>query len=212
MEYNSQREKLVIPEYGRNIQKMIDQAVLIEDKDMRTRAAYAIVAIMSQINPAIKDSVDYQRTLWDHMYIISRFRLEVDGPFPPPSQEQLTRKPEIVAYSDGRIRYRHYGKNIEKIIEKAIEFEDGPEKEALISVIANHLKKSYLNWNRDSVDDETIISHLLSMSGGSLRMEESTKLAATGDILARNKTKRKKHQQRVKEGGHKKKGYGSKSY
>jgi hypothetical protein len=212
MEYNTQRQKLIIPEYGRNVQKMIDQAVSIEDKDKRTHAAYAIVGIMSQINPGIKDSVDYQRTLWDHMYIISDFRLEVDGPFAPPSEEQLTMKPDRVEYSDGRIRFPHYGKNIEGIIEKAIQYEDGPEKDALVRVIANHLKKSYLNWNRDSVDDATILHHLSELSGGKLQMEEDTKLTATGEILARSKTKKKKFQPRGKEGNHKKKGYGGKSF
>lgn len=214
MEYNSQREKLIIPEYGRNVQKMIDQAVLIEEKDKRTRAAFAIVGIMSQINPAIKDSVDYQRTLWDHMYIISQFKLDVEAPFPPPSQEQLTRKPDKIAYSDGRgrIRFPHYGKNIEGMIQKAIEFEEGPEKEALILVIANHLKKSYLNWNRDSVDDITIIGQLKELSKGKLILSDDAKLSSTADILARNKTKKKKFQQRGKDGSHKKKNYGSKSY
>jgi hypothetical protein len=212
MEYNTQRQKLIIPEYGRNVQKMIDQAVMIEDKDKRTRAAYAIVGIMSQINPGVKDSVDYQRTLWDHMHIISDFRLEVDGPFPPPTEEQLAMKPDRVEYSDGRIKYRHYGKNIEGIIDKAIEFEDGPEKDALIHVIANHLKKSYLNWNRDSVDDDTILHHLSELSGGKLKMEEDTKLTATGEILARSKVKKKKYQQRGKEGNHKKRGYGGKNF
>jgi hypothetical protein len=212
MEYNSQREKLVIPEYGRNVQKMIDQAVLIEEKDQRTRAAYAIVGIMSQINPGIKESVDYQRTLWDHMFIISQFKLDVDGLFPPPSQEVLTLKPQKVEYSDGRIRYRHYGKNIEGMIEKAIAFDDGPEKEALIHVIANHMKKSYLNWNRDSVDDETILGQLSKLSDGKLVLKEDKRLTATSDILARNKVKKKKFQQRGKDNSHKKKNYGSKSY
>jgi hypothetical protein len=212
MEYNSQREKLIIPEYGRNVQKMIDQAVLIEEKDKRTRAAYAIVGVMSQINPGVKDSLDYQRTLWDHMFIISRFRLDVDGPFPPPSQEILTRKPDNVEYSDGRIKFRSYGKNIENIIKKAMEFEDGPEKDALIHMIANHLKKSYLNWNRDSVDDETIVNHLRDLSDGKLQLSEQTRLTATVDILARNKVKKKKYQQRGKDGNHKKKNYGGKNF
>jgi hypothetical protein len=211
MEYNSQREKLVIPEYGRNIQKMIDYTVGIEDKDQRTRAAYAIVGIMSQINPGVKDSVDYQRTLWDHMHIISRFNLDVDGPFPPPSREQLTKKPEKIPYSDGKIRFPHYGKNIEYIIEKATEFEEGPEKKALIHTIANHLKKSYLNWNRESVDDETIVHHLKELSKDRLQLEESKKLTTTSEILSRNKAKKRKFSQRGKEGGQKKK-YGQKNF
>ena len=122
MEYNSSRNKLIIPEYGRNIQKMIDYTVSIEDETKRSSAARAIINIMSQVKPNIKDSNDYKRTLWDHMYIISKFQLVVDSPYPPPSQEVLTKKPEKIVYGDKKIRYRHYGKNIEGIIEKAIAF------------------------------------------------------------------------------------------
>ena len=121
-----------ISEYGRNVQKMVDYTVTIEDREKRTRAAYAIVSIMSHLNPGVKDSTDYQRTLWDHMHIISGFKLDVDGPFPAPTQEELFKKPDQIPYSDGNIRYRHYGKNIEGIINRAIEYEEGPEKEALI--------------------------------------------------------------------------------
>lgn len=192
MEYNSQREGLKISEYGRNIQKMIDQTVLIEDREVRTRTAYAIVSIMSQLNPAVKDSTDYQRTLWDHMHIISGFKLDVDGPFPAPEREKLYKRPEKIPYSDNDIRFRHYGKNIEMIIKKAIDFEEGEEKEALILTIANHLKKSYLNWNRESVTDDAIVSHLREFSGGKLDLDEETKLTATKEILARNILKKKK--------------------
>ena len=199
MEYNTQREKMKISEYGRNIQKMIDYTVSIEDKEKRTRAAYVIVSIMSQLNPGVKDSADYQRTLWDHMHIISGFRLDVDGPFPAPTKEELFKKPDQIAYSDHTIRYRHYGKNIEGIINKAIEYEEGPEKEALILTIANHLKKSYLNWNRDSVNDETIAKHLYELSRGKLSLGENARLTATGDILARNKIRKKKFPQKGKD-------------
>lgn len=192
MEYNTQREKMKISEYGRNVQKMINYAVSIENKEERTRAAYVIVSIMSHLNPGVKDSTDYQRTLWDHMHIISGFLMDVDGPFPAPTKEELFKKPEQIAYSDPNIRYRHYGKNIEGIIKKAIDYEEGPEKDALIVTIANHLKKSYLNWNRESVNDETIAKHLREMSKGKLTLDEETKLTATGDILARNKQKKKK--------------------
>ena len=212
MEYNSQRDKLIIPEYGRNIQKMIDYTVGIEDKEKRNNSAMVILNIMSHMNPGPKDSDDYIRSLWDHMYIISKFRLVVDSPFPPPSQEDLTKKPDRIEYSDRRIKYRHYGKNIKAIIDKAIEYEDGPEKDALIYTIANHLKKSYLNWNRESVSDETIAAHLLELSGGKLKLPEDKHLTATGDILARNKPKKKKYQQGGKGGNGKRKNYGQKSY
>ena len=196
MEYNSQREHLIIPEYGRNIQKMIDYTVGIEDQEKRNKSAQVIINMMAQLNPGVKDSTDFQRKLWDHMYIISKFRLVVDSPFPPPSQEDLAKKPDKIPYSDGNIKYRHYGRNIEEIIKKAVDFEEGEEKEALVHTIANHLKKSYLNWNRDSVSDETIIKQLATMSNGELQLQEDKKLSATPDILARNKPRKKKFSQK----------------
>ncbi len=212
MEYNTQREKMKISEYGRNVQKMIDYTVSIEDKEKRTRAAYVIVSIMSQLNPGVKDSSDYQRTLWDHMHIISGFRLDVDGPFPAPTQEELFKKPDQIDYSDNFIKYRHYGKNIEGIINKAIEYEEGPEKEALILTIANHLKKSYLNWNRDSVNDETIIKHLYELSRGKLSLGEDIRMTATGDILARNKLKKKKFPPKGKDNNGRRRSHGHRKY
>ena len=167
---------------------------------------------MSQINPNKKDTNDYQRTLWDHMYIISQFRLVVDGPYPPPSQEELTKKPEKIEYSDNKIRFRHYGKNIESIIEKAIEYEEGAERDALITTIANHLKKSYLNWNRESVADETIVSHLKNISHNKLELKEDVRLVSTSDVLARNKQKKRKFTGKGKDNSGRRKGYGHKSY
>ena len=207
MEYNTQRGKMIIPEYGRNIQKMVDFATTIQDREKRTEAAHVIVNIMSHINPGVRESKEYQRSLWDHLYIISDFKLEIESPFPPPSRDQLTKKPEQVPYSDGKIRYPHYGKNIEAMIQKAIDFEEGAEKEALILTIANHLKKSYLNWNRDSVNDETIIKHLGELSDHKLVLTESQKLAATPEILSRNKPKKKKFQSRGKDGNGKRRHY-----
>jgi hypothetical protein len=212
MEYNTQREKLNIAEYGRNIQKMVEQTVLIENRETRTRTAYAIVSIMSQLNPGVKDSTDYQRTLWDHMHIVSGFTLDVDGPFPPPEPEELFKKPEKIPYSENDIRFRHYGKNIEKIIQKAIEYEEGEEKEMLIHTIANHLKKSYLNWNRESVADETIASHLKDFSNGKLILDDDAKLTATGDILARNRGKKKKFPTKGKDNSGRRKSHGPRKY
>jgi hypothetical protein len=212
MEYNSQRENMVVPEYGRNIQKMIELTAQMENREERTKAAYAIVGIMAQINPSIKESSDYLHTLWDHMYIMSKFKLEVDGAYPPPSQEILNRKPDRIPYSVNRIRFRHYGKNIENIIKLANDFEEGPEKEALIQALGNQLKKSYLNWNRESVADETIAAHLNELSGGKLKLMDDHKLTSTVDILARNKPKKKKFTPGRKDNIGRRKNYGSKSY
>ena len=205
MEYNSQREKLIIPEYGRNVQKMVEYAISIEDREKRTKAAKYIVSVMASMNPQNRDSSDYMRTLWDHLYIISNFRLDVDGPYPKPERDTLERKPDKVLYSDKNIKFRHYGKNIEAIIKKACAYEDGPEKEALIHTIANHLKKSYLNWNRESVDDEVIAYHLNVLSDGKLTLSTEQKLTATSDILARNKSRKKKFIPRSKDNNGKRK-------
>lgn len=214
MEYNSQREPLIIPEYGRNIQKMVNYAKTIEDREKRTEAAKFIVSVMASMNQQNKDTGDYRQTLWDHLFIISKFELDVDSPYPMPAKETLTRKPDKVKYSDNRIRFRHYGKNIEAIIKKAIEYEDGPEKDALIHAIANHLKKSYLNWNRESVDDVAIEKHLEILSDGKLSLSEDQTLTSTSDILARNKTKKKKFVPRSKDNNGKRRrdNYGKKSY
>jgi len=190
MEYNTTRNKLIIPEYGRNIQKMIEYAIKEEDKEKRNKLAEGIINIMSQIHPQLRDVGDYKHKLWDHLHIIANFKLDVDSPYPPPPQNTLTATPERISYSVKKIKFRHYGKNAEEIIKKASEYEEGPEKEALTKIIANHLKKLYLSWNRDSVDDELIEQQLTTLSDGKLKLSDDVKLEATSDILARNRRKK----------------------
>jgi hypothetical protein len=190
MEYNTTRKAMVIPEYGRNIQDMIQYTCSIEDREKRTRTAKFIINVMAQMNPQVRDSVDYKHKLWDHLYIISDFKMDVDAPYPPPSPLTLSTKPEHLSYHDKEIDFRHYGKNIALIIEKAIEYPEGPEKDALTKTIAIHLKKSYLNWNRDSVNDELIEEHLRILSGGKLKLKEDMKLTTTSDLLAKNKQRK----------------------
>jgi len=190
MEYNTTRGPLMISEYGRNLQEMIRYICTIEDREKRTKAAKFIVNAMAQMSPMSKDSADYKHKLWDHLYIISEFKLDVDAPFDPPQPLSLSTKPERISYHDKEIAFRHYGKNIALIIEKATEYEDGPEKDALVHAIAIQLKKSYLNWNRDSVTDEVIEQHLRILSGGKLKLKEELKLTSTQDLLSRNKPKK----------------------
>lgn len=190
MDYNSTREKLIIPEYGRNVQKMAAYVLTIEDREKRTNLAKALVNIMSQLHPDQRDTADYKRKLWDHLHIISNYQLDVDGPFPAPSPEERQEKPQRIPYPQEIIRFRPYGKNIAKIIEKACLFEDGPEKDALVKNIANHLKKSYLNWNRDSVNDELITDHLKELSHGKLKLSDDMRLAHTNDLLSKNTEQR----------------------
>jgi hypothetical protein len=207
MEYNTTRKKLAMPEYGRNVQKMILYAISIEDREHRLKVANVIVNIMAQMHPKLKETADYKQKLWDHLYIISDWQLDVDGPYPPPSRDVLESRPKSVPYSDGRIKYRPYGKNIEAVIQKAIEYDEGPEKEAFMKAIANHLKKSYLNWNRDSVNDDLIFEHFADLSGGKLNIEGDFKLNETSDILARGKKKKFSGKQRDNNYGKGKKKY-----
>ncbi len=190
MDYNTQRELMTIAEYGRHLHKMVQDCVNIEDRQKRTRTAEFIVNVMAQMNPKVKESGDYRQKLWDHLFIISDFKLDVDAPFPPPSKEVLYSKPRQFQNQQSSIRYRHYGKYIEQIIEKAALYEEGPEKDALIKTIANHLKKSYLNWNKNTVDDDVILSNLAELSKNRLRPDEEFKLSHTNEILARNKKKK----------------------
>lgn len=188
MEYNSTRNKLIIAEYGRNVQKMIEYAVSVEDREKRNQLAKGIIRVMGQINPHLRDVADFTHKLWDHLFIISDFKLDVDSPYPIPSSEILNVTPEKLPYSDKKFAFRHYGRNIELMIEKATAMEEGPAKERVVHLIANHLKKSYLTWNRDSVDDEVIIEHLKIMSKGQLTLKENFRLNSSFDILSKNKT------------------------
>jgi len=195
MEYNTTREKLIIREYGRNIQAMVQEAVLIDDRQQRTNFANVIVRIMAQMNPNVKDSVDYKHKLWDHLHIISDFKLDVDSPFPPPSPKILTNRPERVAYGSNHIRYRHYGANIEKMIHEVTQREDSPEKDALILAIANHMKKSFLHWNREAVDDDLIFQNMQSIAKGKLELGDELALSSTNVLMGKKKNKNKAKKQ-----------------
>lgn len=186
MDYNTSLDKIIIKEYGRNVQKMISQTLVIESKEVRTLMAKAIIRVMSQLNPNGKDSVDYWHKLWDHLFIMSNFELDIDSPYPMPDRNKLDVKPEPLPYPKNKIKFPPYGKNIEVMIAKAIEFEEGVEKETFIGDIANHLKKQYLNWNRDSVNDALITEHLKILSDGKLNLSENFKFVNTREVLLQN--------------------------
>jgi hypothetical protein len=165
MEYNTDRDKLIIPEYGRNIQKMIQYCNSIEERDERNRIAKAIIEVMGNLNPHLRDVPDFKHKLWDQLFIMSDFKLDVDSPYEIPSQETFEARPDRIPYPEKSKKYRFYGINLKNMIAETIKKEDGEEKDALILVLANHMKKSYLVWNRDVVDDETIFEHLYELSG-----------------------------------------------
>lgn len=185
---------MTIPEYGRNVQRMIQYCCSIEDREKRTRTARFIVNVMGLLNPSVKESADYKHKLWDHIHIISDFKLDVDCPYPPPPPLSLSTKPEHLSYHDKEITFKHYGKNIALMIEKAVEYPDGAEKDALVTAIANHMKKSYLNWNRETVSDELIEKHLELLSNGNLKLHQDFRFTNTNELLAQN-VKRKPFRQ-----------------
>jgi hypothetical protein len=190
MEYNTKREKLTIPEYGRNVEKMIEYTLTIDDREKRSRAARQIVMVMGQLTNSTREGGDYRQKLWDHLIIISGYKLDVDSPFPKPEPPAAENKPVKPSYPHKNISFKQYGKSVELMIEKTIEYEEGPEKETLTRYIANHLKKMYLNWNRESVQDDLIGKHLSMLSNGKLLLSEDTRLETTVDIIARNKKKK----------------------
>lgn len=186
-DYNTRRPKMVIPEYGRNIQKMIDHAITIDNREERNKIANAIISVMGQLNPHLRDIADFKHKLWDHLFIISDFKLDVDSPYPLPDKEAIAKKPEKLAYPENNIKFKHYGKTIENLIEQAILMEDKDEKKALINIIANLMKKTYLTFNRDSVNDELIINDLKILSKGKLNLEDTFEFVSTDDILSSDK-------------------------
>lgn len=189
-DYNTQRGKMVLPEYGRNIQKMVEYVISLEDSEERNRAARAIISIMGNLNPHLRDVSDFKHKLWDHLAIMSDFKLDIDSPYEKPVKEILFEKPKSVPYQNNTIKAKHYGKIIEQLIEKATKYEDGEEKDALVKLIANHMKKCYLTWNREVVTDEAIFEDLKKLSEGRIEVKEDLKLSESRDILARSKKKR----------------------
>jgi hypothetical protein len=188
LEYNSQRPRLIIPEYGRHLQKLIDSAVATQDREQRNKLARYIISVMGTLQPHLRDVPDFQHKLWDQLFIMSDFKLDVDSPYPIPSRELLNLKPERLAYPQNFPKYRFYGNNIKYMIDVANKWEDGEMKSALIKVIANHMKKSYLSWNKDSVKDEVIFEHLLELSGGKINLiSSSEELSNATDLMKTNK-------------------------
>ncbi|MDC3229051.1 DUF4290 domain-containing protein [Flavobacteriaceae bacterium] len=200
IEYNSEREKLIIPEYGRHIQKMVDFAISRETKEERNKVANSIIAVMGNLNPHLRDVPDFQHKLWDQLFIISDFKLEVDSPYPIPKKEELQERPESLNYPQNFPKYRFYGNNIKRMIDVANSWEEGDKKEALVFTIANHMKKCFLNWNKDTVEDDVIFNHLFELSEGKLNLKDSEeKLLDSMSILKNNKTYgQKKHQKNYK--------------
>ena len=187
MKYNTTQKRLVLPEYGRNIQNMVGHCLTIEDRTERNRCATMIINTMGNLFPHLRDVNDFKHILWDHLAIMSDFQLDVDYPYVVIKKENLYKHPPRLEYNDATIKYRHYGKIMEQMIDKSNEMEDGPERDALIKLLANYMKRLYMTWNKDSVDDRKILKDLDELSYGRIVLnEESYKLTENKDILPRN--------------------------
>lgn len=194
LEYNSEREDLIIPEYGRHVQKLVNHCLLIEDDDERNKMAKAIIDVMGNIQPHLRDVPDFKHKLWDQLFIISDFKLEADSPYPQPSREELQEKPEPLPYPKTATKYRFYGNNIQTMIDVVLSWEEGDKREGLTYVIANHMKKCYLNWNKDTVDDIVIFNHLFDLTDGEIDLRQTGDELIESHLLLRKRPKSQSNQ------------------
>ena len=208
MEYNTNRTKLLMPEYGRNIQQMVEYCKSILSKEERNEVAKTIVEFMGQRNPHLRDEENYKHKLWDHLYILADYDLDVDAPYPFPTKEELDQKPNGMDYPSFDNEYKFYGKSILQLIDRAIELEEGEEKEALIQVIANNMKKSYNVYNKEHVQDEVIFRHLKELSQDKLDLTgietlDKSKIYHPSRNKRNNHKKRNHHSQKNRKRGQK---------
>ena len=193
MKYNTEREKLIIPEYGRHVQKMVKHATIIKDCEEKKKCVEAIISYMGQLNPHLRDIPDYKHKLWDHLFIMSKFKLEVESPFEKPSPEKLAEKPENIKYPKSEFIFSYYGKHIETMIKTAIQMEDGDDKLIMTGMILNHMKKCYLAWSKSSVDNKTIFKHLDKLSEGKLQAHADFEIIDDLKATRKNSSKNNKN-------------------
>jgi hypothetical protein len=204
MEYNTQRKKMELPEYGRSVQNMVDHALTIEDRAERQRCANTIINIMGGMFPHLRDVPDFKHKLWDHLAIMSDFKLDIDYPFEIVKKEDLVVKPEKLEYPNGALRYRHYGRFLEGMIKKAMEIENEAEKKQLINLLAIQMKKDLNNWNKEGIEDQKIVDDLREYTNGVIDLKvEDLRL---GDSRGNNNyQQRKQNFQQRKQNNQKKK-------
>lgn len=169
-EYNSQRSHIILKEYGRNIQNIVEYIRSVPDKDKRTELAYTLIELIKLLNPTVRESVENPQRLWDDLMIIADFNLDVNNPFNPPDRDILSKRPMTVAYPQTDVRYKHYGKNIERLVQEAMKKEDPAEREELIVYLGRLMKTFYGNWNKETLDDSVILKDIALMSKGKLTM------------------------------------------
>ncbi|MBV1888292.1 MAG: DUF4290 domain-containing protein [Urechidicola sp.] len=200
LEYNSDRELLIIPEYGRHLQKLVDHCMALEDVEERNKMARAIVDVMGNLQPHLRDVPDFKHKLWDQIFIMSDFKLDAESPYPKPSKEELQEKPGALPYPKTASKYRFYGNNIQTMIDVALSWEEGEKREGLTFVIANHMKKCYLNWNKDTVDDIVIFNHLFELSDSKIDLRSTEEKLTESHLLLRKKPSRNQNNQKHQKG------------
>ena len=183
MEYNTTREKLILPEYGRNVQNMISHAMEVKDKEERNNAAQAIIEVMGQLNPHLRDVDDYRHKLWTHLFVMSDFKLDVDSPYEIPKEEVLNEKPELMHYPKGKIKYGHYGKYTQDMLTSSADINDEEAKKFFTMAMGNFMKKQYLVHNNGAVENHVIADHLNELSNGDLSIENPDDLVSTNHLL-----------------------------
>ncbi|MDX8554183.1 DUF4290 domain-containing protein [Tenacibaculum sp. 1B UA] len=198
LEYNSKRSKLIIPEYGRHIQKLVNHCIALEDKEERNTMAKAIIDVMGNLQPHLRDVPDFKHKLWDQLHIMADFELDVDSPYETPSKEELQEAPDRLPYPKSASKYRFYGTNIQTMIDVALTWEKGEMKEALVFTIANHMKKCFLNWNKDTVDDNVIFNHLYELSDGRIDIRDIEEDLADSKSLLRKRSSQGQHKSHSK--------------
>jgi len=207
-DYNTQRKRMALPEYGRNVQKMVDHIKTIEDRNERNRAAKTIIQIMGNLNPHLRDEGDFKHKLWDHLALIANFELDIDSPYPWPEPTKFKEKPRQVPYKQGDIRFLHYGRIIELMIDAAVEMPDNEGKVYLTTLILNQMKKAYITWNRSQVADEVIIGDMKLLSRGKLKMTEGIRILEVKELLPppKRKPQGKQHGKQLNKQFNRKKG------
>jgi hypothetical protein len=202
MEYNSSRDKLVLKEYGRHVQKIVEACTKVEDPERRNQFARELIELMGQLNPHLRNVEDFRHKLWDHLFIMSDFKLQVDSPYPIKGRAEIEKRPERLPYPQSRIKYKHYGKNVESLVDKAIHTADPDKKAGFTQCIGNFMKLVYQNWSKESVNDETIKNDIRLLSNGKLEVLEEHDL---NSLSRANKMKKRPednmHNNRNKNGG-----------
>ncbi|MCL2501909.1 MAG: DUF4290 domain-containing protein [Bacteroidales bacterium] len=185
MDYNTQREKLIMPEYGRYVQKLLKQVKSIPDKEKRSEQVRAVVNAMGTLNPHLREMNDFKHKLWDHVFVISDFDLDIDAPYPPPTSESFRTAPNRIELEDKPLKLNYYGRNIQNMAEALAKKPSGTERDEMVMALAYYMRKQYLIWNKDSVADQTIFNDIAMLSKGQLAVPEGFKMDEVQGELVR---------------------------